>query len=99
MPYDSHMKSGKMKSGMKGYSHGMKSGKMGYGHGMDQMKPGYSTDSYRYSSPAARPGSNRHGFSRNPKQDSPGRTTSDPFPRPYDSVGPMPGPRTRRGRG
>ena len=79
MGYGGSMKGGKMKSGTKGGMAGS--------YGMDKMKPGYSTDSYKYSSPTARAGSNRHGFSKNPKQASPGRMTSDPFPRPRGWIG------------
>ena len=53
----------------------------------DKMRPGYRTDSYRDSSPMTRPGANRHGFTKNPKQSSPGRMTSNPFPTNRDSVG------------
>ena len=86
MPYDrSHGMKGGMK-GRTGYSHkgGMKAGSYA-GGSMDKMAG--NPDSYKYSSPTARPGSNRHGFSRNPKQDSPGRQTSNPFPKPKGWTG------------
>ncbi len=47
-------------------------------------------NSYRDSptkTPAIGQKANRHGFSRNPKQDSPGRMTSDAFPTSVDSAG------------
>ena len=77
-----------MKHGMHGYT----------GPGVKQGT-GVQNNSYRDSPAKTRPGANRHGFSKNPRQASAGRQVSDPFPVPYDSVGPMPGPRTRRGRG
>ena len=58
------------KHGMHGYT----------GPGMKQGT-GTSNDSYRYSRAKPAAGANRHGFSRNPRQDSPGRQTSDPFPK------------------
>ena len=51
------------------------------GPGMKQGT-GRSNDSYRDSPAKPPPGSNRHGFPRNPKQNSKGRMTSDPFPKP-----------------
>ncbi len=48
-------------------------------------------DSYRDSPTKTRAGSNRHGFKRNAKQDSPGRMKSEAFPTNYDSVGTQPG--------
>ena len=94
MPYDkgySHkMKGGNMKGGgayggKMGGSYGGKSGGYGgsgpyAGGSMDKMTS--NPDSYRYSSPTARSGANRHGFSKNPKQSSAGRQTSNPFPKP-----------------
>ncbi len=47
-------------------------------------------NSYRDSptkTPAVGQKVNRHGYSRNPKQDSPGRMTSDPFPTSVDAAG------------
>ena len=64
------------KHGMHGYT----------GPGMKQGT-GTSGDSYRDSPAKARPGSNRFGFRKNPKQASPGRQMSDPFPRPRGWIG------------
>ena len=47
---------------------------------------GTSGDSYRYSKAKPAAGANRHGFTRNPKQDSAGPMKSDPFPKPLRLV-------------
>ena len=48
-------------------------------------------NSYKDSPTKTRPGANRHGMKRNPKQDSKGRMTSNAFPQNRDSVGPQAG--------
>ncbi len=69
--------------------HGMKKAAGGYGpksrpnHPRHDSQHGMGPTSYRDSpakTPATGQATDRHGFSRNPKQDSPGRMTSNPFP-------------------
>ena len=66
---------------------------------LPRAKSGYHgtgdvNNSYRYSkeqtAPTGRPKS-RHGFSRNPKQNSDGPYKSEAFPRNYDAAGVQPG--------
>ncbi len=73
---------------------------MGYGNRPnhprhDQMRG--NPTSYRDSpakTPATGDKTNRHGFSRNPKQNSSFRQgDKNPFPTPHDSVGPWTGPK------
>ena len=88
---------GKSYRGMKGAKCGPYGGKGGMSGGAGYKAGPYSKGSmdtavsnptsYRYSKAKPVAGANSAGFSRNPKQDSPGRMTSDPFPRPRGWTG------------